>query len=159
MSYTKRQLVLQAFDDIGLAAYVFDLESEQLENAARKMDMMMATWNGKGIRVGYPITNGVNVDLDQDTAVPDYALEAISMNLGVRIAPSLGKAVAPEVKAAAKMAYDVLLQRAAMPPLMQLPDTMPAGAGNKPWRLEDDPFLSTPDDPLLAGTDGPIEYQ
>jgi len=39
-----------------------------------------------------------------------------------------------------------------------LPGSMPAGAGNKPWRVYDDPFLRRPVDPLLAGQDGPIEF-
>ena len=30
MAWTKRQIVTQAFEEIGLASYVFDLEPEQL---------------------------------------------------------------------------------------------------------------------------------
>jgi hypothetical protein len=40
----------------------------------------------------------------------------------------------------------------------QLPSTMPAGAGNKPWRNYDNPFLQRPVDPVLAGQDGQIEF-
>ena len=55
MAYTKRDIVNQAFGEIGMADYVFDLQPQQLDSALRQLDMMMATWNGKGIRIGYPI--------------------------------------------------------------------------------------------------------
>lgn len=157
MGWTKRQFVAQAFEEIGYALYSYDLEPEQLESAMRRMDSMMATWNGKGIRLGYPIpTSPENGDLDQETGVPDSANEAIYTNLALRIAPTVGKIVSPETKASANTAYKLLLSRAAMPNEQQLPSTMPAGAGNKPWR-NDNPFLDEPQDPLLAGGDGPID--
>jgi hypothetical protein len=154
MSWTKRQFVEQAFDEIGLASYTFDLQPEQLQSALRRLDTMMATWNAKGIRLAYPLpSNPQDSDLDQDTEVPDSAFEAIYTNLAVRIAPSFGKQVAIEVKVAAKQAYDVLLQRATAPIEMQLPGTMPAGAGQKPWRT-DDPFIVPPQDPVQSGPEG-----
>mgnify|MGYP003525752305 CR=1 FL=1 len=55
MGWTKRQFVTQAFEEIGLAAYVFDLTPEQLQSALRRLDSMMASWNAKGIRLGYQI--------------------------------------------------------------------------------------------------------
>ncbi len=159
MGWTKRQFVTQAFEEVGLAAYVFDLTPAQLQSALNRLDSMMASWNAKGIRLGYPIaSNPQNSDLDEETNVPDSANEAIYLNLGIRIAPGFGKTVAPETKAAAKMAYDVLLSRAAVPPEQQFPGTMPSGAGNKPWRVYNDPFFHRPVDPLLAGEDGPIEF-
>jgi hypothetical protein len=36
---------------------------------------------------------------------------------------------------------------------------MPAGAGNKPWTWQGDPFLPPPVEPLLAGNDAPIDYE
>lgn len=158
MGWTKRQFVLQAFEEIGLASYVYDLTPEQLNSALFKMDAMMATWNGKGIRVGYPLpTSPNNSTLDTQTNVPDSANEAIYTNLAQRIAPGYGKTVLPETKAAARAGYEVLLSRAAMPMEMQMPGTMPAGAGNKPWAT-DNPFLDPPSDRLLAGEDSAIDF-
>jgi hypothetical protein len=54
MGYTKRQFISAAFEEIGLASYVFDLQPEQLQSALRRLDAMMADWNAKGIRLGYP---------------------------------------------------------------------------------------------------------
>jgi hypothetical protein len=63
-----------------------------------------------------------------------------------------------ETKTTAKQGYDILLQRATFPLEQQLPATMPAGSGNKPWRVYDDPFIRPPYNPVDAGPDGPLEY-
>lgn len=157
MGWTKRQFVTAAFEEIGLAAYVYDLLPEQLESAMRRMDAMMATWNGKGIRVGYPLpSNPQDSTLDQETNVPDSANEAVITNTAVRIAPGYGKTVSPDTKSIARQAYEVLLSRAAMPQEVQLPSTLPRGAGNR--TIDIDPYMPEPVDRLLAGQDGPIQF-
>jgi hypothetical protein len=158
MSWTKRDFIRQAFDELGLASYVYDLTADQLDAALRRLDGMMATWNAKGIRVGYPLPlSPGDSDIDEATAVPDRANEAIYQNLAVRLAPSYGKLVSPDTKQSAKMAYDALLSYAAMPPEMQLPQGMPLGAGVRAWRGQS-LFTSQPDDPIAVGPDGLLEY-
>jgi len=34
---------------------------------------------------------------------------------------------------------------------------MPAGAGTKPWRVYDNPFIRPPVDPVQVGPDGVLE--
>tara|TARA_R110000787_G_scaffold84374_4_gene180890 strand:+ start:4502 stop:4990 length:489 start_codon:yes stop_codon:yes gene_type:complete len=159
MAYTKRDIVVQAFEEIGLAAYVFDLQPQQLDGALRRLDNMMATWNGKGIRLGYPLPSSPSEsDLSQDINVPDTAYEAMSLNLAIRIAPGYGKAVSPDTKAAAKSAYNQIIAQSAKPIEMQLnADSIPAGAGNKRNRNDNSPFLARPSNPLLAGPDSLLD--
>ena len=160
MGYSKRQFVTAALEEIGLASYVFDLQPEQLQSAMRRLDAMIADWNGKGIRLGYPLPGSPqDSDLDEPSEVPDSANEAIITNLAVRLAPSYGKTVSPDTKGTAKNSYNTLLSRATKPNQQQMPGRMPSGAGNKPWRVYDDPFLRPPVDPVLAGPDGPIELK
>ena len=160
MSYTKRQFVTAAFEEIGLASYVFDLTDDELSSACRRLDSMMAEWNAKGLRLGYPIPSSPeNTNLDSESNVPDAANEAIIVNLGIRLAPSYGKQVMPDTKSAGRQAYTTLMswvQSNSMPE-KQLPGTMPAGAGNKPWRY-DDPFLQEPVDPLEVGSDSELDF-
>ena len=159
MGYSKRQFVEAAFAEIGLASYVFDLQPEQLEAARQRLDAMMADWNGKGIRLGYPIpVSPQDGSINEQTNVPDSAYEAIICNLGIRLAPSYGKQVMNETKATAKQGYDTLMQRATAPLEQQFPNTMPSGAGNKPWRVYDNPFLRPPVSPVEAGPDGPLQF-
>lgn len=156
MGYSKRQFVEAALEEIGLASYVFDLSPQQIETACRRLDAQMASWNALGIRVGYPLPGSPqDTGLDDETNVPDAAYEAIITNLGIKLAPSYGKTVSPDTKATAKRTYDTLLSRAAMPMEMQLPASMPRGAGAKAY---DDPFVDNPEEPILAGRDGQLEF-
>lgn len=159
MGYSKRQFVQAAFEEIGLATYAFDLQPQQFESALRRLDAMMAEWNAKGIRLGYPIPGSPeNSDLDSESEVPDYANDAIITNLAVRIAPSYGRTPMPETKITAKTTYNTLLSRATMPPEQQFPSGLPRGAGWKPWRETNEPFFPEPEDPLTVGPDGPLDF-
>ena len=125
----------------------------------RRLDSMMATWNGRGIRLGYPIpSTPEGGDLDDETDVPDNSNEAIYLNLALRLAPIVGKQVSMETKAAAKSAYGEVLNHATKPNEMQFPTTMPAGAGNKPWRREDDPFLRPSEDGVILPPDEEVTF-
>lgn len=159
MAWTKREFVVQAFSEIGLASYVYDLQPEQLQTALNRLDSMLATWNASGIRLGYPLPSSPSSsDLDQDSAVPDAANEAIYLNLAIRIASSVGKTPPDDLRKNAKDAYDALMAQFAFPLERQLPRSFPAGAGNKPWRY-DNPFLAPPVDPLTVGGDGPLDFE
>lgn len=159
MGYSKQQFVTAAFEELGLAAYVFDLAPEDLQTALRRLDSMMAEWNAKGIRLAYPLPGSPqDASLTEPSQVPDSANEAIITNLALRLAPGFGKQPMPMTMATAKAAYNTLLSRAAMPEEQQLPGTMPAGAGWKPWRYGT-PYLNAPTDPVRAGGDGPITLE
>ena len=161
MSYTKRETVEHAFEEIGLASYVFDLQPQQLESALRRLDMMMATWNSRGIRLGYPLPSSPNCsDLDEEVGVPDSAFEAMYLNLAIRISGGFGKTISPDTRTAAKLAYKELMANSALPIEMQIGnDTIPSGAGNKGWRYYNNPFLREPQDPLTVGSDGILDLE
>lgn len=132
MGYTKRQFVEGAGEEIGMASYVFDIPPETLDAWLRRLDAMMAEWNGQGIRLGYPIpSNPQDSDLDQLTVVPNWANTAVITNLALRIAPGEGKAISPETKATAFRSFNTVLGRSTTPPQMQLPGNTPTGAGNR----------------------------
>ncbi|MFL1383606.1 packaged DNA stabilization gp4 family protein [Acinetobacter baumannii] len=149
MSWTKRQIVEKAFEEIGMAAYVFDLQPEQVESARRTMDAMVAVWSSKNIQIGYPLPTAMDSsDLDQNTNVPDYALEALYLNLAKRLASNFGKVFVPEKATLAKEGYENLLRMAVSnPPQMKYACSLPSGAGNK----QCDPFIQNkPDNAVLT---------
>lgn len=132
MSWTKRQIIEQAFEEIGLASYVFDLTADQLQSALRRLDLMVYSWYQKNIRIGFPLSNNPgDSDIEQQIDTPGTANEAVVLNLAVRLAPSYGKALAPETKIQAKLLYDQLLVEAAAPIEQQYVKTLPLGAGYK----------------------------
>lgn len=161
MPRTKRQIVEGAFEEIGLASYDFDLQPQEMESALQRLDAMVATWNGKGIRLGYSLPSEPgNSDQDQDLSVPDAAVEALIYNLAIRLAPGYGKTVSPDTKMIAASAYNQLIAQSVKPVEMQInPDFVPAGAGNKTWRFVDDPFLRKPQETLDAGPDSILDLE
>lgn len=103
MGWTKRDFIAAAYEEIGLAQSVFDLSPEQIQSALRKMDSMMATWNARGIRLGYPLPSSPGEsELTTDTEVPDRANEAIYTNLAIRLASAVGRPVSDDLKRVAK---------------------------------------------------------
>lgn len=142
MSWTKRQLITEAYTEIGMANYVFDLEPEQLESACRRMDSMVSSWAAIGVNIAYPLSSGPDAtDIDGSVAAPDYCNLAIYLNLALLIAPTVGKMVSADTRKNARDAYLNLLKvNLALPAEMQLPTTMPQGAGTKSW-MTNGPFV------------------
>jgi len=155
MGYTKRQICEAAFSELGLASYVFDTQPDALDDAMKRLDAMLAEWNGRGIRLGYPIPSSPEGgDLDAEAGVPDRAWEACVTNLALRIAPSFGKTPMRETKVAAKQSLQTVMTL--RPPTREL-RTMPAGSGNKPWRYGDNEY-NYPEPHMDAGNDGELEF-
>jgi len=159
MGYSKRQFVTAAFEELGLADYAHDLDAGDLQAAVRRLDSMLAEWNGRGIRLGYPlVSDPENTLLDTETGVPDSANEAIILNLSIRLAPSYGRVVMPDTQQSARQAYKVILSRAVQIPEMQFPSSLPKGQGHKDWRSTDNRFFPTPSDPVDAGSDAELDF-
>ena len=158
MSWTKKELIEQAFDAIGLATYNFDLQPEQYQSALKKLDSMMASWNGRGLRLAYPLHSAPKDSvLTEDSALPDWAIEAAYLNLAIRIAPSFGKAVSPDTKKDAKDGYDIIMTRKNRPPEYQVTG-LPRGQGQKSWRDTGRTTLSNPTVPLTDGAGDEIDF-
>lgn len=158
MAWTKLQLIEQAYDELALAGFVFDLSPELLESALRRMDTMMAQWSSVGIDIGYLLSASPDDSLiDSASGLPDTAVEAVYMNLAVRLAASRGKVLTADTKATAARGYNALLgaavRAAARPQCM--PSTMPRGAGNKPWSYQA-PFFPGPTPTLETDIGDPI---
>jgi P22 tail accessory factor len=157
--YTKRQLIDAAFEELAMAGYVFDIDPDEQLSALRRLDSMMATWGGPGIgiRIGYNATiDPTNSDPDQQSGIPDWANEAVYLNLAIRIASGYGKAVPKSTTGPAKAAYDALLSAISAIPQVQPMGNLPIGAGYK--RRFSTPFVQQPVDLLTTGEDGLLDF-
>ncbi|KQP36133.1 packaged DNA stabilization gp4 family protein [Pseudorhodoferax sp. Leaf274] len=131
MSWTKRALVSEAFSELGLAGYEFDLSPEEQIGALRRLDSMVAAWEEDGIRLGYLLpTSPEDSDPDDDSGIPDTAAETVYLQLAIRIGPSFGKALNATTRKVATDGYARLLRRASVVPQMSRPRVL-AGAGNR----------------------------
>ncbi|MDZ7905164.1 MAG: packaged DNA stabilization gp4 family protein [Cypionkella sp.] len=128
MAWTKRDIVHQAYTEIGVADYEFDLQPEMLQSGLRQLDLLLAGWATAGIRIGFSGGNGKG-DIDAETAVPEWALRALYLNLAMDMAAGFGKQPSPRTMAQAKESYDMLLARTVIP----LPRRLIGYAGSGTW--------------------------
>ncbi len=154
MPWTKAQIVADAFGEIALAGHVYDIEPEEMQNALRRLEMMLGNWEGRGITLGYRFaTDPGAIEVDDPSGLQDAAVETVVINLAKRLAAGYGKALSPQQMQDARDSFNVLLRAAAFPPQMQLPGSMPRGAGAKPWRSQQ-PFIGSPSTSPLSVNDG-----
>jgi hypothetical protein len=160
MGWTKGDLIEAAFGELVLGDDSgFDISPEEEAKALRRLDAMLGTWAAKGVRLGYAFPAGPSASSPNDqSGLPDTAVETVFLNLARRLAPGFGKTLSPETLKNARDGYDALLWAAAQPIEQQLSQNTPRGAGNKPWRTTNRPFLPCPDtDPLrLDGQSGDL---
>jgi hypothetical protein len=135
MAWTKQQLIEQAYGELALAGFVFDLDAEVLENALRILDTMMAEWLELRIDVGYLLpSTPEDSNIGDDAGLPYSAGATVWRNLAVRLAAGHGKNLTAQTIATATSGYNRLLGTAVAPAPGELPCTARIGAGNKPWR-------------------------
>lgn len=147
MSWTKSDFAYKALEEIGYAAYIYDVMPEQLQSVLISLDNMMATWSSNGIRLGYYFeSTPANITASQVVNVPQGARQAIITNLACVIAPRFGKQASPELSKAAKTGYTNLLTNFAEVYPMHLPTSLPLGQGNKPWRRIQSPQVQPAQD-------------
>lgn len=141
---TKRDVIMQAYEELGLAEYNFDISPDEMATARKRLDRMMAEWETK-VSTGYMIPlNPDDSDENDECGVPDGIINAMAMNLAVRLAPGLGKALTVETRVGAKNGYDLMLGFLAVIPSIKYPNTLPVGAGNKPLPGRREFFNSNP---------------
>lgn len=162
MTWTKRAIVEEAYSELALAGYDFDLSADEMQTGLRRLDLMMAqlAGPGSGLRLSYNQGAGpTSGDLDDESGIPLYAVRAIVCQLAIELAAGFGKQVHPSTHAAARDGMQKILTAAAFPQEQQLPNTLPVGAGNKPWRTTGRPFMPTPDTaPLQVADDEGLQF-
>jgi hypothetical protein len=155
--WTKEELIVEAFAEIGIASYQFDVSPEERQTALRRLDTMMATWEGLGIRMGYRFASTPRTSKIADpSGITDAAAETVYLNLAIRLAPGFGKTPSHDTKVSARAGYNALLIIAAQPQQQQFPSTLPLGAGNKATRRGEQRFFPQPSDdqiPVASGGD------
>lgn len=161
MGWTKRAIVEDAYAELALASYQFDLTPEEMQFGLRRLDLLMATLMAGGTVLPYSMSlSPTDGDLDQDSGLPLTAVEAVVINLAVRIAAGKGKALAQSTKQNAKSAMDALLVSLSHTDLrqQQLRSSTPRGSGNRGWGLRR-PFVCEPDvSPLTASSSGDLQF-
>lgn len=127
---TKREIVGQAFAELGIGNWEFDLQPDEMIEATRRLNQMMARWSSEGIRIGY---NALSDDPDEDSGLPDVALEAVRTNLALRLGPMMSKDLSGDTRVTADSSLSWLTARFMQIPQRPFPSTLPLGSGNRVW--------------------------
>lgn len=144
----KGEIISQAFAELAIAEYEFDVSPEEKQAALVRLDAMMASWDAEGLSVPYAFAADSGTgSLDDESGLPQIANEAAYTELAIRTAASKGKVAPVTLRASAaraKAALSSAIVRGRMQQ-QQLSSWTPRGAGQKPWRQTQQPFLSPPD--------------
>lgn len=153
MSATKQALIERAYTELGLPPWTYTLAPEQAIYACERMDAMVAEWGGiRGVRIAYNFGDNPAAD----SGVAKSHEQAVSLQLAIALAPSMGKVLSEQTLALAEASWGQMLIAAAQPVQTQMPPNMPRGAGAKTHRGSPyQTFMPAPDlAPLTVTGDG-----
>ncbi len=129
--WTKRQLIAEAYAELGIASAA-DLTPEEWSTGLRRMDAMVAAWESDGIRLGYALPGNPDAsELADASGIADRWVRAVFLNLAVELAPGMGKTLKPSTLIAAGAEFGKLESAAQWIPSASVRGGMPRGAGNK----------------------------
>lgn len=135
MGWTKRQFIDRALSEIGLGKRSYTPSAEDYADALTIADSMVESWHGRlGLGVGWPVTdNPDDSSVDTETDVPGIFVEAVALQLAIRLAASYGKQVMPDTKANASQSFKTMVAKLSKPKPKPMPQGIPLGGGNR-WR-------------------------
>jgi hypothetical protein len=132
MTTTKKEIIDAAYEEIGLAGYVFDITPDEYTGALNRLNRFGAELDAMGVRFGYQIpTTAQASTINDPSGIPDWAEEGVITNLAVRLARTIGRQIAPDLAKRARESYKVLTLGTVDLNQMQMPRTMPIGMGNR----------------------------
>lgn len=130
MSWTNRKIIEQAFAEIGIASFNYDLKPSELQFSLDRLGAMLDQWQGDYLWLNYNSGSG----LDDESNIPSYANRGVLSSLAIELAPSFGKQISRELKVKAQSGMETIMNKAVQPEEVQMPSSLPVGSGNKPWR-------------------------
>ena len=157
---TKEQIITEAFGELALAGYVWEISPEENQASLSTLYSLMAQWAATGRQIGFAFGSGSGSDITTDSGIALANKRAVVMTLARSIAATKGKTLPASFKADYKQAMEDLDQRLALQGIgrQQLKSGTPRGAGQKHWRTSNTPFVTRPDTSLLRqGDDGGLD--
>lgn len=128
----KREIIKGAYEVCGQADSEFNLEPEEFDAACRLLNQLMARWQTQyGLALGYNFPSTGNGSADEESGLPDDAVEAATQALARRIAPGIGKTFSAEANTNLAESVAGLRSAYGAVPQMQMGRGTPRGAGNR----------------------------
>lgn len=136
---SKRSLIELAFDDCGMAGYVFERTPEEYTQGLRKLNAMMAEWPFN--LTGYYQPDLADGDGQDESGIDPKYTQAVATCLAYRMAPGFGKTLSSELMAAKARSLAYLTSEVSTIANMAFPSGTLRGSGNN-WRQYESPFIN-----------------
>lgn len=131
---TKGDLVLVALRKAGLASRstLVQPEPEMVEDALTDLELMIAEWENKGIRLGYHFADEqLGADTGDDHGLLPGDINSVALCLAQRILTDVNRVVPQSLAVQARDAYEAMQYRQIEVPSLQRRNDMPTGQGNR----------------------------
>ena len=125
----KRRILESAFGKMTLSGYEFGRTPEEINDALFEFNMMMLEWPFSTLGYVQP-TYGVG-SADELSGVPAETTSILAYQLALRLAPNMGKTLAPEAQVQIQRGMALLHAIAATVPSMPFQAHTPRGAGSR----------------------------
>ncbi len=142
-------VIKSALQEILVQASEAPIEADEAQDAIKYMNRMMTSFAVSGINLGYTIVT----NLGDDITIPDGAVEGLVFNLAVRLAPSYGATIRPDLFANAREGKKSMLKLGVNITPTQFPSTLPISSGNNDG-VRDRTFYPEPQDAILTEQSG-----
>ena len=133
---TKSNIVNDAFTELGLSGYVYNLQPEDLQTALTMLESLVARLDVAGIELNWPFAASLN-DVAGNVTVdlPFWAHSGLVALLAIDLSAGFGKTVAASTSLKAKLGYETMVSVSAIPNPIAKNHMVGLGSGNKPWRM------------------------
>lgn len=146
----KRDIIQLAFEECGQAGYEFELTPEEYDSALRRMNSMLAMWRRQyGVDLGYNFPDYGHGSADDESGIPDDAVDCVSKKLAQSIAPTIGKAMSSEARMTLATSWAALRSTYQAIPMREMGRQVMRGQGNRYWNGPLPYFVApvSPDEP------------
>lgn len=147
-SISKGDIVDGALKMLGVSGLVIEPEPEDKEYCLYQLEMMITSWNGDGINVGFILSDNIlNASMSEVAGIPDTCQLAVTSNLAKLVCSYFNKQLPPLINEFADKEYRKLLIQT--PPLVKQNEMQPTGAGDRYYYQDSCYNFMTPDvDPV-----------
>lgn len=133
---TKKGIVEQAFNELALTSYVFQLQAEDIQQGLSLLESRIAQFDAQGIFLNWPFADDpLAVNGNDEIELPFYALSGVVAQLAIDLSSHYGKTVTSATMLRAQVGFQSMIAIGAIPDEVAQNRRAPLGSGNKPWRM------------------------
>ena len=133
---TKGEIVENAFTEIGMASYVYQLQAEDIAFGLQLLEYVILFLDSEGIELNWPLADDpFKVDPQEQVNLPPYSISGVTAQLAIDLCSGYGKSPNPATVMRAARGFNSMISVGAMPGRIALNHAVPLGSGNKYWRM------------------------